>query len=99
MDIAALIICSLSNAVAISNAALLPGIAGKPRNKTTSIQDLYVVCVDERHCFLDCLLIINAFDELRRTRILVVSFEKRNLVEGQDGILQVTEAGEADHDG
>ena len=67
VDIAALIVCPLNNAVAISNADLLTWIAGKPRDKTASIQNLYVVPVDERHCFLDCFLIINAFDELRGT--------------------------------
>jgi len=67
VDITALIVCSLNNAVAISNADLLTGIAGKPRNKTAAIQNLHVVSVDNRHCFLDCFLIINAFDELRRT--------------------------------
>jgi len=67
VDIAALIVCSVNTAVAISSADLLAGIAGKPRNKTASIQNLYVVPVDEWHCFLDCFLIINAFDELRRT--------------------------------
>ena len=84
VDIAALIVCSVNTAVAISNADLLAGIAGKPCNKTASIQNLYVVPVDERHCFLDCFLIINAFDELRRTCILVSSFKKGNLVQGHD---------------